>query len=338
MSSNLESQAAHEASFLGFLGRQFLTHPKPIPPSLNLAGQTAMVTGANVGLGLECLRTFLELGLSHAILAVRNRSKGDVAAAGLRQQFPNAQIDVMIVDMASYDSIRAFIEECKKLDRLDIAILNAGMQAPKFALNADTGHETTLQINYISTMYLAALLVPIPKTKKRPGHSARLSLVGSDSAFWAKLDTTGPIFAQFDSAKNFSSFKTYTWSKLLLIAGMIKLAELVNSDDVIVNVVNPGACVGTAFGQNGNKDWLTKYVLPLMAKIIGRTVKTGALTYVDGAIVQGKESHGSYCSDWTIKPYPGVLYTREGEILKERLWEETSEELHLESILNGSKS
>lgn len=339
MSSKLESKAAHEASLSAFFGRQFLAHPKPLPPSLNLAGQTAIVTGANVGLGLECVRIFLELGLSHAILAVRNQSKGDAAAAGLRKQFPDARVDVMIVDMASYESIRAFAEECKKLDRLDIAILNAGMQAFRFRRNPETGHESTLQINYLSTIYLAALLVPVMRAKKQPGRPGRLSLVGSDSAFWAKLDPAGPIFAQFDnSERTYVSFKKYTESKLLLVAGMIKLAELVDPDDVIINVANPGACAGTAFGTREDAGWVSRYVMPLVAKVIGRSVRTGALTYVDAALVQGRESHGSYCSDWTIKPYPAILYSEKGEILKQRLWEETSEELYLESVLKGSKT
>jgi NAD(P)-dependent dehydrogenase (short-subunit alcohol dehydrogenase family) len=244
----------------------------------------------------------------------------------------------MLVDMASYGSVRAFAEECKKLNRLDIAILNAGMQATRFVRNPETGHESTLQTNYLSTMLLAILLVPIMTTKRQQGTPGRLSIVGSGRSLMAKLDPTAPIFAQFDDEDRFNAFGAYDSSKLLLTTAMIKLAELVDPDDVIINVVNPGLCAGTSFGKDDKAGWVTKYVGPLVARLLGRSAKTGALAYIDAAVVKGKESHGSYCADWAIKPYPPVLYSEKGEVLKKRLWEETSEELHLEQILSGLKN
>lgn len=64
------------ASYLKFLYRQFfITPPKADPHVINLHGQTGIVTGANVDLGLEACRQLLDLGLSHLILAVRNKGK-----------------------------------------------------------------------------------------------------------------------------------------------------------------------------------------------------------------------------------------------------------------------
>jgi NAD(P)-dependent dehydrogenase (short-subunit alcohol dehydrogenase family) len=187
-------------------------------------------------------------------------------------------------------------------------------------------------------MLLASLLVPIITAKRQPDRPGRLTIVGSGRSLLAKLDPTGPIFAQFDDEDDFNAFGAYDSSKLLLTTAMIKLAELVDPDDVIVNVVNPGLCAGTSFGKDDNAGWVTKYVGPLVARLLGRSAKTGALTYIDAAVVKGKESHGSYCADWAIKPYPPVLYSEKGEALKKRLWEETSEELHLEQILSGLKN
>lgn len=97
MSADLEPDAAWEGSGLGFLYRQFFARPRPVPPSVNLRDKTVLVTGANGGLGREALRQLLQLQASRAIVAVRNRVKGEAAAVQLRREFPHAQIDVMLV-------------------------------------------------------------------------------------------------------------------------------------------------------------------------------------------------------------------------------------------------
>ena len=300
MSSALQSGAKHEASILGFFERQLFRHPTPIPSSVDVKGQAALVTGANVGLGFEALRQLLQLGVSHGILGVRSRAKGDAAADVLRKEFPGARIDVMIVDMESYESIRAFVSQCENLARLDVVILNAGMQTVKFELNPKTGHEKTIQVNYLSTILLSVLLLPVLKAKKQPDQPARLSIVASDTAFWSKLDPVGPVISKFDNAKTFDLFPAYSGSKLVLIASVATIAEHVNPSDIIVNSVNPGLCAGTELSREAPA--VVKFVASGLVRLLGRSVKTGASTYINAALVQGAESHGSYCSEWTIKP------------------------------------
>ncbi len=301
MSSALQNQAAWETSSLGFLQRQLFSYPKPIPPSLSLAGQTALVTGANGGLGLEALRQLLRLGISRGILAVRSRAKGDAAAAQLGKEFPTAQVDVMIVDMSSYDSIREFVGECGRLERLDTVILNAGVMSSRFETSTETGHDMTFQINYLSTILLSILLLPVLQAKKQPNQPARLSLVTSDTAYWAGLQTVGPVISQFDRKQNYEGTAAYANTKLALIAATMKLAEYISPDDIIVNTANPGLCSGTDISRNV-EGFANRYLMPLLARTVGRSAKLGASTYIDGAVVQGKESHGSYTSDWAIKP------------------------------------
>ena len=180
MSDELEADARWEAGVLAFLRRQLFTRPERVPSPGSLRGRTAVVTGANVGLGLETVRQLLGLGLTHAVLAVRSHAKGEAAASQLRQTFPRAHVDVWIVDMASYDSIRAFARQCETLDRLDIAILNAGIQTNRLQRSPETGHELLLQINYLSTLLLSILLLPTLKAKRQPDQPGRLTIVASD--------------------------------------------------------------------------------------------------------------------------------------------------------------
>ncbi|KAL6882327.1 hypothetical protein HDV57DRAFT_496157 [Trichoderma longibrachiatum] len=327
MSSHLESDAPFEATTLGFLRRQ-LTHPKSLPTDLSLAGKAAIVTGSNVGLGLSACRQLLQLGLSHLIMAVRSQAKGDAAAAQLRKQFTSATVSVWLVDMESYDSVRAFAARCESLERIDFVILNAGLTMSPYTVARETGNEVTLQVNYLSTALLTILLLPILKAKKPAGSSQPpvISIVGSDAMYHAQLDLRSPILPQFQRKDKFAQFAWYAKTKLLVALFVSKLAEFVSPRDVIVNVSNPGMTVGTEFFR-GYPVWARR-LFGVVQWMFARSLDVGASTYLDAVLVQGEKSHGSFTSDWAIKPYPKIWYTKEGKELTERLWEETMEEFN----------
>ena len=299
MSSELQSQAAFEGSILGFVYRQF-TRPKPLPKGTPLTDQVAIVTGSNVGLGLEASRQLLKLGLSQLIMGVRSQARGDAAAAQLRKEFPRSTISVWIVDIESYDSIRAFADKCKTLRRIDMAILNAALQKQSFTTVAATGHETTMQVDYLGTALLAILLLPILKAKKAGARSPVLSLVGSDLQYQAELETNGPVLKQFNKPEAFSQLVWYGKAKLLLTLFVAKLAEYVDPDDVLVNVSNPGMTKGTEIFRESPNVFLR--VMGLLQLLLARSIEVGATTYVDAVFTQDRESHGSFTSDWAIKP------------------------------------
>ncbi|PTB63069.1 NAD(P)-binding protein [Trichoderma citrinoviride] len=333
MSSQLESDAPSEATTLGFLRRQF-TRPKPLPADLSLAGKVAIVTGSNVGLGFSACRQLLQLGLSHLVMAVRSQAKGDAAAAELRREFASATVSVWIVDMESYDSVRAFAARCESLSRIDIVILNAGLTMAPYTVVSATGHEITLQVNYLSTALLTILLLPILKAKKIAGSSQPpvISVVGSDAMYQSRVELHGPILPQFQRQDKFTQFTWYGNTKLLQALFVSKVAEFVSPRDVIVNVSNPGMTDGTEFFR-GLPAWMKK-LIGAAQWMLARSVDVGASTYLDAVLVQGEKSHGSFTSDWTIKPFPKIWYTPEGKKLTERLWEETMEEL---SFVGASK-
>ncbi|KPM38305.1 hypothetical protein AK830_g8259 [Neonectria ditissima] len=328
MSAKLQKQAAHEASPLAFLSRQFVQTVPPIPSSVDLSGQTALVTGSNVGLGLECARQLLSLNLSHLIIAVRSQVKGDAAASTLRAEFPTAQISVSLVDMSSPRSVAAFAKRCEALPRLDAAVLNAGLSRPRFERAAETGHEMTFQVNYLSTALLALLLLPILKAKRGTAAPAHLALVGSDAAYWAGWADAdcGAVFDVVDAAAGFASMAAYKTSKLLLLMFADKLGQVVSADDVVVNVPNPGACKGTAFGAD-NPSRFQRFMFQFMASIMARPVAVGARQYVDAVVAKGAESHGGFVSEGRVKPFPVIMYEDAGRKVQEMLWQETLKEV-----------
>ncbi|KAI1644599.1 NAD(P)-binding protein [Daldinia loculata] len=331
MSQHLESEATFEGHFIGFLYRQWLIHRKPIPKGTTISGQTAIVTGSNSGLGFEAARQLLQLGLAHLVMGVRSQARGNAAADKLRKEFPDSTISVWLVDMESYDSITAFAKKCETLPRIDIAILNAGLRCDNFTVVEATGHEKTFQVNYLSTILLAILLLPVLKSKKLSSSSLfppRLSIVTSDTSYWADPLEAGPVLPQFDIPEEFKSMRSYPRSKLLQLYFISKLGEHIKADDVIVNASNPGFCRGTQFGDGAVKSFISALTFWIFQNLNGRTVENGASAVVDGVVTKGKESHGSYVSDWGIRPYPKVVYTKEGQEIRERVWEETLEELN----------
>lgn len=167
------------ATYIRFLGRQLFICPSTLLECLSLAGSTGIITGSNIGLGLAAASQLLSAHLSHLILAVRSSQKGHLARSQLLQSHPSAHIEVWELDLDSYESVLAFTDRCKALERIDFVLLNAGIVKAECAVNEHTGNEVTVQTNWLSTGLLALLLVPVLEASKAP--SPQLSIVSSET-------------------------------------------------------------------------------------------------------------------------------------------------------------
>ncbi|ROW12012.1 hypothetical protein VPNG_05203 [Cytospora leucostoma] len=306
MSSTLEDSTSWEATLFGGIQRQF-TSPKPLPANTGLDGQVAIVTGSNGGLGLEACRQLLKHRLTHLVIAVRSKAGGEAAANQLRQEFPDPRItiDVWLINMESYDSIQQFVDQVWTLSRIDVVILNAAAVMTTATLNPSTGHESTMQVNYLSTALLAILLLPILKSsniRNNPSRPPVLSLVGSDLMytpdFAPKIKSS--VLPQYDTKENFETFAWYAGSKLLLVFFVSRLAELVDPADVLINVPNPGLTRYSGLDRYASLGVRT--FMKFFRLTLGRSLETSASIYLDAVLVRGPESHGSFISDWEIKP------------------------------------
>jgi NAD(P)-dependent dehydrogenase (short-subunit alcohol dehydrogenase family) len=319
-----------DSFFKHFVKSQFRTTYHPPPANTNLSGQTAIITGSNTGIGFEAAKLFLDIQLSHLIIAVRSLEAGEAAADSLRKAHPKAQINVWPLDMLSYDSIQVFVQQCSKLPRLDVVILNAGMANMKFEINPSTKHEKTFQGNYISTTLLAILLLPILKVKSPPSIPGRLTIVASAMGWQAALPNRNavPIFPTFDDPTGWnlaSSTERYSASKLMVLMLVLRLGNLISSEDVIINAVEPGLVGGT--GLNRSAPGPLQILMKIMTALTARTPQQGAWSYADASLVKGKETHGSFVVNWKIYPYAKIMYTEEGKRVGEQIWKETMEEL-----------
>ncbi|KIW65058.1 hypothetical protein, variant [Phialophora macrospora] len=230
--------------------------------------------------------------------------------------------------MSSYDSIQAFAHRADTgLSRLDIVILNAGVYKWKFATVPGTGHEETIQINYLSTALLAVLLLPVLRQKSPSGRTGRMTIVNSALAFTAKFKNRDKtlLLPSFDDPQNFAGADYYGISKLLGQMFLWKLMDYVSGEEVIVNMVDPGAIGGTKLGRDTPGPWVV--IAKLFELVVTRNLPDGAAAYIDASVMRGPESHGAFIMGWEIAPFALLLYTREGKQLMDKLWRETIDEL-----------
>ncbi|KAJ6459679.1 hypothetical protein C8R45DRAFT_942227 [Mycena sanguinolenta] len=318
-----------------FLHNQFCEKPQWPAPGTSLAGQTAIVTGCNTGLGFEAAMQLLELGLSRLVLAVRSMERGNAAADKMRLAYPRAKYDVWELNMSFYPSIQAFARRVEaQLPRVDIVILNAGLIKLAFTTVESTGHEEQLQVNYLSTMFLALLLLPILKEKRALGGApAHLTIVNAALALAAKNQYKGcnPLIPAFDDPKLWAREDTYNASKQLAHMFLWHLVDYVSADDVIVNLSDPAWCKGTDLTRDVEGAGM-KLAVKAFGGLTGRPPRVGASCFVDAVVNKGKESHGCFLMSWKIHPFAAFLYTPEGKVVSRRVWEETLAEFEFAGV------
>ena len=130
--------------------------------------KTALITGANKGIGFEVARELARLGL-RVFLGARNVKAGRAAADKLSG---DGDVVFIEIDVANAESIRRAADECSRQSaRLDVLINNAGilLDEDKDALSITPEvFETTLRTNTLGPWLVAQAFVPLLKESREP--------------------------------------------------------------------------------------------------------------------------------------------------------------------------
>lgn len=170
----------------------------------NLAGKTAVVTGATGGLGYETARMLAEHG-ARVILAGRNADKGADALNGIRATAPRADIAFEMIDLGNLASVAAFATRLLDADKpIDILVNNAGVMTPPTRKTTRDGFELQFGTNYLSHFALTARLMPLLIAAP----AARVVSLSSVAARQGQID-----FANLQS-ENYAPMVAYSQSKL----------------------------------------------------------------------------------------------------------------------------
>jgi NAD(P)-dependent dehydrogenase (short-subunit alcohol dehydrogenase family) len=155
-------------------------------------GRTAVITGANTGLGLQTAKVLAAKGAS-VVLAVRNADKGKAAADQITTATPGADVTVHRLDLTSLDAIRESTDALRKrLNSIDLLINNAGVMYTPKQQTAD-GFELQFGTNHLGhfafTGLLLDLLLPVPDSRvitvSSVGHRIRAK-IHFDDLQWDK--------------------------------------------------------------------------------------------------------------------------------------------------------
>ena len=212
-----------------------------------MSNQTAIVTGANSGMGLA---TTIELARQgyRVIMACRSEKRGQEALQEAVRQSGSSAIELMLCDLGSLESIRQFARTFRERhDRLDVLVNNAGVVMVKRKETSD-GFEQSIGINHLGHFLLTLLLIEPLKAAKQ----GRVVNVSSGAYKAGKIHFEDPHLH-----KGYNPIKSYAQSKLANVLFTRALARKLSGTSVTVNCLHPGA-VGTSIGVDRNTGFGTR--------------------------------------------------------------------------------
>ncbi|MEQ1311997.1 oxidoreductase [Acinetobacter sp. XH1639] len=175
--------------------------PEQIP---SMIGKTVLVTGANSGLGFESARLMAAHG-AEVIMACRDQKKGILAVENIKEEYPEAKLVLMSLDLADQQAIKAFVQVFKeKYQKLDILLNNAGLMAPPLSRTKD-GFEIQFGTNHLGHFTLTGLLLDVLERADKP----RIVTVSSVAHNFGKI-----YFNNLNAEKCYFRWAFYGQSKL----------------------------------------------------------------------------------------------------------------------------
>lgn len=195
-------------------------------------GRTAVITGANTGLGYETARALAARG-ARVVLAVRNLDKGKAAADLIAKRSPQAEVAVQELDLTSLDSIRNAAGELRAgHDHIDLLINNAGvMMTPKETTR--DGFELQFGTNHLGHFALTGLL--LDRLLDTPG--SRVVTVSSQGHRFARR---GINFDDLQSERGYSRVGAYGQAKLANLMFTYELQRRLIGTHTIAAAAHPG--------------------------------------------------------------------------------------------------
>ena len=195
-------------------------------------GRTAVITGANTGLGYETAAALAAKG-ARVVLAVRNLDKGKDAARRIEAASPGAQVDLQSLDLTSLTSVRAAAEQLKSDHRsIDLLINNAGVMVTPKTVTED-GFELQFGTNHLGHFALTGLL--LDRLLAVPG--SRVVTVSSTGHRFGG----GIHFDDLQWQRSYSRMGAYGQSKLATLMFTYELQRRLQGTKSIAAAAHPGA-------------------------------------------------------------------------------------------------
>lgn len=277
-------------------------------------GRTAVVTGANSGIGYCTARELARRG-ARVLLACRSEQRGKAAAERLLGEVPGARAAFRHLDLADLASVRGFAKQYED-EHLDLLVNNAGVMALPYAKTCD-GFETQFGVNHLAHFALTGLL--LPKLLATPGSR----VVSVSSGFHALADVDlGDLNAErryrrwiaYGRSKSANLLFIHELSRRLAAAGEETVAAAAHPGYASTNLQTAGVKLeGRKFAER---------VVILCNRVVAQSAGSGALPTLYAATAPGVGSDsftGPRFQSWgPPKPSWRASWTRDdraGELL-----------------------
>ncbi|MEV6956033.1 oxidoreductase [Streptomyces sp. NPDC051183] len=246
------------------------------------SGRTAVVTGANSGIGYVAARELARRG-AYVLLACRSAARGRAAVVRLRAEVPGAQVEFVPLDLADLGSVREFAQNCgQRRPALDLLVNNAGVMALPFGRTAD-GFETQFGVNHLGHFALTGLLLPLLLAA---GPGARV--VNVSSGFHALGDID---HSDLDSERNYRRWVAYGRSKTanLLFTHELSRRLAAAGHDVVTAAAHPGYASTNLHSGASRQEGRTllSRAMALGNSVVAQPADSGALPTLYAATAPG---------------------------------------------------
>jgi NAD(P)-dependent dehydrogenase (short-subunit alcohol dehydrogenase family) len=243
------------------------------------SGKTAIVTGANTGIGYETALALAKKG-ARVVLACRSREKGEAAGAKISAEQPQGQAEFSALDLSDLDSVRAFAESfVDQNNRLDLLINNAGVMMCPESKTAQ-GDELQFGVNHLGHFALTALLLPLLRTTP----NARVVTVSSMAHRSGKMTFDDLNFTK----RGYNAMGAYGQSKLSNLLFTFELQRKLDAAgaDTVAVAAHPG-WTSTDLQRH---TWWARMLNPLFSM----SPEKGALPTLRAATAQDVKSNEYY--------------------------------------------
>jgi len=265
--------------------------------------KTALVTGANSGLGFEAAAQLAEAGYGRVILACRTLEKAEAAKQALAERVGFDPFETLAVDVSSVASAKAAGDELvRRGHSIDTLLLNAGMISGDVMNKSADGLEVAFASSIVGHHVLTLRLVEADVLP----NDARVVIAGSESAnndlpammdmqlydfatdtpheFGDNLHDAMVTFAKGDKPELFNQTRYYATTKVFTSWWTAAMARRFG-ERVAIFTVSPGANLSTNAARHatGFKKFLFTKVMPAMAPLMGmgQPISVGAKRYLD---------------------------------------------------------